>query len=265
MSSRELAKRKGVTIVKHLRLVFTVVGLFPLLFGCADFSKKSQDVQREQLELVDSKLVNLESAIANLNVVAQSIGKRVEELSQKTTNMDINYSRLYSEVDGLGSKVAAAEATDSSVGLVISDTQANLAELSKRLSEIEKAKSDLQNQILVLQAQKSRTTGGSAIEQRSETMKEDAREIIGKSREMAKEARSEKKPEDDKKIAELVAKQTKEALQKLLDGALQLYRKGNYKEAVNKWEEALILDPENLEAKFNIEIAKEKIKSLSDR
>lgn len=252
--------------MKHLRLVFVVVGLFPLLFGCADYSgRRSQDVQRDQLELVDSKLLNLESAVANLNGVAQTIGKRVEELAQKTNNMDVNYSRLYSELDGLGSKVAAAEATDSSVGAVISDTQANLAELSKRLSEIEKAKSDLQNQILALQAQKSRAAGGSAIEQRSEAMKEETREIVGKGREMAKDAKPEKKAEEDKKIAELVAKQTKEALQKSLDGALQLYRKGNYKEAVSKWEEALILDPENLEAKFNIEIAKEKIKSLSDR
>lgn len=252
--------------MKHLRLIFVVVGLFPLLFGCADYSgRRSQDVQRDQLELLDSKLLNLESAIANLNVVSQSIGKRVEELAQKTNNMDVNYSRLYSELDGLGSKVAAAEATDNSVGAVISDTQANLAELSKRLSEIEKAKSDLQNQILALQAQKSRTSGGSAIEQRSETMKEEAKEIVGKGREMARDAKTEKKPEDDKKIAELVAKQTKEALQKSLDGALQLYRKGNYKEAISKWEEALILDPENLEAKFNIEIAKEKIKSLSER
>ena len=96
-------------------------------------------------------------------------------------------------------------------------------------------------------------------------MKEEAREIVGKGRGTDREAKPEKKQEDDKKIAELVAKQTKEALQKSLDGALQLYRKGNYKEAVSKWEEALILDPENLEAKFNIEIAKEKIKSLSDR
>lgn len=251
--------------MKHLRLIFTVVGFFPLLFGCADLPKKSQEAQREQLDLMDKKVVDLERAIANLNIVAQSIGKRVEELSQKTANIDTNYSRLYVEVDGLGSKVAAAEAVDSSVGAVISDTQANLAELSKRLSEIEKAKSDLQNQILMLQTQRSRTSGTSPIEQRSETMKEEAKEIIGKGREMIKEAKSEKKPEEDKKIAELVAKQAKEALQKLLDGALQLYRKGNYKEAVNKWEEALILDPENLEAKFNIEIAKEKIDTHSDR
>ena len=82
---------------------------------------------------------------------------------------------------------------------------------------------------------------------------------------MIKEAKSEKNSENDKKIEALAAKQRKEALQNLLDGALLLYRKGNYKEAINKWEESLIIDPENLEAKFNIEIAKEKIKSLSDR
>jgi len=265
VSSRKLAKRKGVNIVKHLRLVFTVVGLFPLLLGCAEFSKKAQEGQREQLDLMDRKVVELERALANLNTTSQSIGKRVEELSQKTAYIDMGYSRLNVAVDDLGSKVAAVEVVDSSVGTVISDTQASLNELSKRLSEIEKTKSDLQNQILVLQAQRPRTPGSSAIEQHSETMKEDAKEIIGKGREMIKETKSEKNPENDKKIEALAAKQRKEALQNLLDGALLLYRKGNYKEAINKWEESLIIDPENLEAKFNIEIAKEKIKSLSDR
>lgn len=43
-----------------------------------------------------------------------------------------------------------------------------------------------------------------------------------------------------------------------------LYREGNYKGAIGKWEEVLIIDPENLEAKFNIEIANEKIKSISE-
>lgn len=68
-----------------------------------------------------------------------------------------------------------------------------------------------------------------------------------------------------KKIEAIAANHEKEATQKLLDDALTLYREGNYKEAIDKWEKVLVIDPENLEAKFNIEIAKEKIKSLSEK
>ena len=51
----------------------------------------------------------------------------------------------------------------------------------------------------------------------------------------------------------------------MLDEAQELYRNENYKEAIGKWQEALDIDPESLEAKLNMEIAKEKIKSLSEK
>ena len=91
-------------------------------------------------------------------------------------------------------------------------------------------------------------------------MKEEAKEMIDEGREMIKEAKGDKKSEEQKKAEETATEQGKEALQKLLDEALSLYRDGNYKEAIGKWEQVLVIDPQNLEAKFNIEIAKEKTK-----
>ncbi len=46
----------------------------------------------------------------------------------------------------------------------------------------------------------------------------------------------------------------------LLDKAIKLYRQGEFEEAISKWEEALARDPGKLEAKFNIEIAKDRIR-----
>ncbi len=46
----------------------------------------------------------------------------------------------------------------------------------------------------------------------------------------------------------------------LLDEAIKLYRQGKFEEAIAKWEEALARDPGKLEAKFNIEIARDRIK-----
>ncbi len=46
----------------------------------------------------------------------------------------------------------------------------------------------------------------------------------------------------------------------MLDEAIQLYREENFEEAIAKWEEVIALDPSKLEAKFNIEIAQDRIK-----
>ena len=89
--------------------------------------------------------------------------------------------------------------------------------------------------------------------------------MVEQGHEMIKEVTGEKKSEEDKEIEAIAANQEKEALQKLLDEALILYREGSYEDAIGKWEEVLVIDPGNLEAKFNIEIAREKIKSISEK
>ena len=48
--------------------------------------------------------------------------------------------------------------------------------------------------------------------------------------------------------------------EELLDGAIILYRQQKFEEAILKWEEVLAHDPGKLEAKFYIEISKDKIK-----
>ncbi len=46
----------------------------------------------------------------------------------------------------------------------------------------------------------------------------------------------------------------------LLNDAIKLYRQQKFEEAITKWEEVLARDHGKLEAKFNIEIAKDRIK-----
>lgn len=49
-------------------------------------------------------------------------------------------------------------------------------------------------------------------------------------------------------------------IEDLLDKAIKLYQQGRFEEAILKWEEILARDPSQLQAKFNIEVAKDKIK-----
>jgi peptidoglycan hydrolase CwlO-like protein len=246
---------------KYILLTFVTLGIPSLFIGCAGLSSKASRTQEEHLSSIDQKIQELEQKLSNLNASAQNLGNRVEELSQKAIDTDANYSKLQNALEGLSSKV---ELKESALEAILAETQKNISDHERKIAEIEKAKADLQNQLLSLQTQRSRLTG-SKIEQQAEAMKEEAKEMIEQGREMVKEAIGAKKSEDGKKLEAIAANHEKEALQKLLDEALVSYRDGRYKEAIGKWEEVLVIDPENLEAKFNIEIAKEKIKSLSEK
>ena len=252
--------------MRYFFLTFLAIYISFVLVGCAGLYKKlSKDKSKdEHLALIDKKIQDIEHVLSNLDTSTQNLGRRVDELSQKTTNIDTNYSKLSGAIDGLNSKV---ETKDRSLENVCTEAQRHIDDLWKKLNRIEeivKIKTDLQNQIIVLLSQRSQITDYK-IDQRSETMSEKAKELVERERESVKEETSEKKPEGEVRGETPVSDREKEELQASLDKALALYREGNYKAAVSKWEEVLIRDPENLEAKFNIEIAKEKIKSLTEK
>lgn len=246
---------------KCILLCFFALGIALLSGGCAGLSAKSSRAQEERLALIDQRIRELEQGLSALNISAQKFENRAEELSQRTADTDANYSKLLTVLDGLSSRF---EMKDSSFENILEETQKNISGLEKKLNEIEKAKIDLQNQLMSLQTQRTRLIG-SKIDQHAEAMKEGAKEMVEQGRAMVKEATTKRKSEEDKEIEAIAANHEKEALQKLLDDALTHYRDGNYSEAIGKWEEVLVIDPENLEAKFNIEIAKEKMKSVSEK
>ncbi|MBE7443985.1 MAG: hypothetical protein HS132_01460 [Planctomycetia bacterium] len=246
---------------KHIVLSFIAINLSLFFVGCGELSRKSPHAQEEHVALIDQKVKAIEKGLSDLNDSSQDLRKRVEELSRKAFDADANCSNLRNALDGLSSRV---ELRNSAFETIFTETQKSINDLGKKISEIEKAKTDLQNQLLGLQTQSSRLTG-SRIEQHTEAMKEDAKEVFVQGREMIKESTGGGKSGEDKKIEAIATNQEKEVLQKLLDEALLCYRDGHYNEAISKWEEVIVIDPENLEAKFNIEIAKEKIKSISEK
>ena len=289
--------------MKYIFLVFIILGLSSLSVGCAGFNKKSSKEKEAHLTLVDQRIQELELTLSNLNASlnasTQNFGRRVDELAQKTADIDTNYLNLSNSLDNLSSTIDKIEKKENSLETGLSETQKNIGDIERTLAEIEIAKADLQNQIKSLKTQKSYIIGSENKKER-EGVKEEAKDkvtrerrlikepppqkpyIIGSEnkkerediikeevednadyeREMIKESPIEKRSEVDKKINTLTTAEENEILQKALDDALELYRNGNYKEAIKKWQEVLIIDPENLEAKFNIEIAKEKIKSV---
>ncbi|OQY98205.1 MAG: hypothetical protein B6D35_12820 [Candidatus Brocadia sp. UTAMX2] len=242
--------------MKQRGSIVMALGFTTLVTGCVAASQRSPDIQAVPVGVNDRKIKELERGLSDLNDTTQALGKCVELLSSKTADADSNYTKLLSRLNELDSKIVLM---DSSLENVVAETQKTVKDLEREMGEIEKAKTDLQNQLMALQAQRSRLTG-KKIEQTKEV-----KEMLEQGREMLKDASSEIKPENDQKLKTIITNQEKEALQKLLDDALTLYREGNYKAAIGKWEEVLVIEPENLEAKFNIEIANEKVRSTSEK
>lgn len=250
--------------MKYVFLIFIVTGLSPFLTGCAEFSNlyKNSQAKKERLASIENKIQELEQELSALNTTDKNLTNRVEELSQKTNAMDTNYSKLSETVYSLNSKF---EKKDQSIENNLVETQKNIDGLENRLNrlnEIEKIKTDLQNQIIVLLAQKSNITN-SEVGKVRDAMKEEVEDVISQKNEAAQvthelpdEKESEEEP--DKSLA-------KQELQNMMDEALALYRDGKYRDSLRKWKEVLSVDPGNLEAKFNIGIIEEKSRSLSER
>lgn len=245
---------------KYVRMFACTLSLVSIFTGCGGVSKKSQQVPAENVSAIDQKIRELEKGLTNVNDSALDLEKHVKKLLQKTEDADARYTDLLDDLNRLNSKV---ELKDASFEAILAETKKEMQVLEKKMMELDTAKTDLHGQLMNPQTQRSRLTS-TKIEHSTESMKE-AKEMMDQGREMLKDASSEIKPEEDQKIKATAANYEKETLQKLLDEALMLYRDGNYKGAIGKWEEVLALEPENLEAKFNIEIANEKIKSISEK
>ena len=69
---------------KYIFLTFIALSISSLSAGCVGLGKKSSRMQEEHLALVDRKILELDQVLSNLKLSAQNLGRRVEELAQKT-------------------------------------------------------------------------------------------------------------------------------------------------------------------------------------
>jgi septal ring factor EnvC (AmiA/AmiB activator) len=248
--------------MKYIFLIFMTLCLSSLCIGCAGFPKsfkKSSKAKEERFASIDQKIQELELRLLNLNAVDQNLAKAIEELSQNTTIISANYTKLYETVNDFDSKL---EKKERSIKNSLTETKKNIDTLENKLNklnEIQKIKTDLQNQIIVLLAQKP-DISNLEIGKVRESIEEKAEYLIPQKTDLVKDFLEEKKLEGQQdKILE------KQKLQHMMDEALALYRDERYNESLRKWNEILAVDGGNLEAKFNIGIIEERMKSLSKK
>ena len=213
-----------------LTTVIISLGLFNS--GCLQLEKFSLGGQSktERINILEEEVESLSNNIGSLTTENYELKKNVVKLETAKNQLNNKYTQIKD-------KQIAIEAAQTSQNEVRKNLEEELAETKDLLEKVKQ-------QLAIVENDKNNL----------------------KAKLWKLEAPSEKAAEEEKgnvgEIMENLTKETQETspVEDLLDKAIQLYREENFEEAIAKWEEVIALDPSKLEAKFNIEIAQDRIK-----
>ena len=210
--------------------ILTTVIISLGLFNSGCYQLKFGQKKTERINILEEEVESLSNNIGNLTTENYELKKDLVKLETAKNQLNKEYTQLKD-------KQIAIEAVQTSQNEVRENLEEELAETKDLLEKVKQQLAIVENDKNNLKAK------------------------LGKS-----EAPSEKAAEEEKgnvgEIMENLTKETQEIslAEDLLDEAIQLYREENFEGAIAKWEEVLVLDPSKLEAKFNIEIAQDRLK-----
>lgn len=281
----------------HYLLILLAISLGLLNAGCLEnwksfsFRKDVKDVKNvknERINNLEEKVVKLTNSVERLNSSNNRLDKRLHDIKLE---QNPSYSREYKQLKDKQDAIEAIQKIQGSerdrLQKELADTQNILKEIKHKLALVEVDKVEIKAELKELKSSYTKTL--KALEARTETKgvaktasvekpKRDTKKInakdekksgsdtkIPKGKYDVKTTGGEKTGIDTTKNRKSLIKEDQEKrksslIEELLDKAIKRYREGKYKNAIAKWEEVLALDPSKLEAKFNIEIAQDRIK-----
>lgn len=127
----------------------------------------------------------------------------------------------------------------------LTETKNLLHEIKQKLALVETDKDKIKEKLEKLESSQVKPAETETVAVKSTDVREREKDTEMSRESLIKETQEERKSS---------------LVEDLLDKAIQLYRQGKFEEAIAKWEEVLTLNPGKLEAKFNIEIAQDRIK-----
>ncbi len=216
-----------------LTTVIISLGLFNS--GCLQLEKFSLGGQSktERINILEEEVESLSNNIGSLTTENYELKKNVVKLETAKNQLNNKYTQIKD-------KQIAIEAAQTSQNKIRKNLEGELAETKNLL---EKVKQQL------------------AIVENDKNNLKTKLEKLGAPREKAAEEEKGNVGENRENLAqETQETQETSPVEDLLDKAIQLYREENFEEAIAKWEEVIALDPSKLEAKFNIEIAQDRLK-----
>ncbi len=229
------------------------------------------ELNKSKINSLEGRVGTLSNSIENLETKSNDLASKLNEVKKKTerSNLQEKTTETKNTLQGMKQQLALTESNKNKINtlekkfgtltssLESSDTKNN--NLARQLGEMKKGTDHSSLQEELLGTKKSIQE----IKQQLTSLETDKDEIKTKLGEQ--ESLYAKSFNIINNIEELTAS-IKETQKKensshtLSDKAIELYSAGNFEDAISYWEETLKLDPTNLEAKFNIEIAKDRLR-----
>lgn len=216
-----------------LTTVIISLGLFNS--GCLQLEKFSLGGQSktERINILEEEVESLSNNIGSLTTENYELKKNVVKLETAKNQLNNKYTQIKDKQIAIEAAQTSQNKIRKNLEEELAETKDLLVKVKQQLAIVENDKNNLKTKLEKLGAPREKAA-------------EEEKGNVGENREnLAQETQEtqETSPVED-----------------LLDKAIQLYREENFEEAIAKWEEVIALDPGKLEAKFNIEIAQDRIK-----
>ncbi len=194
----------------------------------------------------------LEEKVATLSYSLGTLTTENYELKKNFQSLEAIKSQLNKEYTQIKETQASLEKTQTSNKTArnrlkgeLAETKVTLGKIKQQLAKMELEKNSLKAKLKTLEATRKAARQAEEVDDKITNI-ETEKTVNGQSRkDLIKETQENRKTT---------------LVEELLNKAIHLYREESFEEAISKWEEVLVLDPSKLEAKFNIEIAQDRIK-----
>ena len=243
---------------KYLFIFTTLIIFIGLLnSGCfqldkVSFWKSKSNSDGNKSSSKEERMDTLEEKVATLSYSLGSLTTENYELKKNFSELEAVKSQLNKEYTQIKNKQAALEKTQASDNTArnrlkgeLAKTKVALEKITHHLAEMESEKNNLKAKLEILETTRDITSQTEDVVDKAVNTKAERGDTGQSRKSLIKETQEQRKSS---------------LVEDLLDKAIRLYREESFEDAIAKWEEVLVLDPSKLEAKFNIEIAQDRIK-----
>ncbi len=210
--------------------ILTTVIISLGLFNSGCYQLKFGQKKTERINILEEEVESLSNNIGSLTTENYELKKDLVKLETAKNQLNNKYTQIKDKQIAIEAAQTSQNKIRKNLEEELAETKDLLGKVKQQLAIVENDKNNLKTKLEKLGAPREKAA-------------EEEKGNVGENRENLAQETQETSPVED-----------------LLDKAIQLYREENFEEAIAKWEEVIALDPSKLEAKFNIEIAQDRIK-----
>ncbi len=245
-----------------LTTIIILLGLFNS--GCAQLEKFSFGNKTKRINILEEKVESLTNNMGSLTTENYELKKNLSELETIKNQLNEEYTQIKNIQTAIETAQASQNDARKHLEGELAETKVLLEKVKQQLTLVEKDKNNLKAKMEKLQASHEKTAETEAVASKATVTEEEkgnaGTEAVASKAKVTEEEKGNADKSREGMIKEIQEKRKISLVEDLLDKAIQLYRQEKFKEAIAKWEEVLALEPSKLEAKFNIEIAQDRIK-----